>query len=164
VKDKVDLISNDTSQGVPLQHSYVAELPVNGRNAESLVLMTPGISSSAGGLGGDGINANGLRSNTNYYTLDGVSLNTSIAAAGGGGRGGGGGFGFGGGGNAPLVGVGGSTEILSIDAMQEMNVQTSPIAPEFGRSPGAQIAMTSRGGSSDFHGLLYYYFRNQSLA
>ncbi len=47
--------------------------------------------------------------------------------------------------------------------MQEMNVQTAAIAPEFGRSPGAQIAMTSRGGTNDFHGLLYYYFRNQRL-
>jgi hypothetical protein len=163
VKDKVDLISNDAAQGVPLAQNYIQNLPTNGRNAESLVLMAPGISTSAGGIGDGGINANGLRSNTNYYTLDGVSLNTAIGA-GGGARAGGGGFGgFGGGGGALAPGVGGSTELISIDAMQEMNVQTASIAPEFGRSPGAQIAMTSRGGTSDFHGQLYYYFRNQRL-
>lgn len=164
VKDKVDLISNDAAQGVPLGQDYIQNLPTNGRNAESLVLMAPGISTSAGGIGDGGINANGLRSNTNYYTLDGVSLNTAVGAGGGGRGGGGGGFGgFGGGGGALAPGVGGSTELISIDAMQEMNVQTASIAPEFGRSPGAQIAMTSRGGTSDFHGLLYYYFRNQRL-
>ena len=164
VKEKVDLISNDAAQGIPLGQNYIQNLPTNGRNAESLVLMAPGITSAAGGIGDGGINANGLRSNTNYYTLDGVSLNTSIAAAGGGGRGGGGFGGFGGGGGGvPAPGVGGATEIISIDAMQEMNVQTAAIAPEFGRSPGAQIAMTSRSGSNDFHGLLYYYFRNQRL-
>ena len=165
VKEKVDLISNDAAQGVPLGHNYFQDLPIEGRNAESLILMAPGITSAAGGIGDGGINANGLRSNTNYYTLDGVSLNTSVSATGGGGRGGGfgGGFGAAGGGGAAIPAVGGSTEIINIDAMQEMNVQTSPIAPEFGRSPGAQIAMTSRGGTSDFHGLLYYYFRNQRL-
>jgi hypothetical protein len=164
VKDKVDLISNDAAQGVPLGQNYIQNLPTNGRNAESLVLMAPGISTSAGGIGDGGINANGLRSNTNYYTLDGVSLNTAVGAGGGGRGGGGGGFGgFGGGGGALAPGVGGSTELIPIDAMQEMNVQTASIAPEFGRSPGAQIAMTSRGGTSDFHGLLYYYFRNQRL-
>jgi len=163
VKEKVDLISNDAAQGVPLGQNYIQNLPVEGRNAESLILMAPGITSSAGGTGDGGINANGLRSNTNYYTLDGVSLNTSVAAAGGGGRGGGGFGGFGGGGGGAIPAVGGSTEIINIDAMQEMNVQTASIAPEFGRSPGAQIAMTSRGGTSDFHGLLYYYFRSQRL-
>ncbi|MGA3203185.1 MAG: carboxypeptidase regulatory-like domain-containing protein [Bryobacteraceae bacterium] len=160
VKDKVDLISNDAAQGVPLQHSYVENIPNNGLSAESLVLMAPGVSSAAGGTGADGgINANGLRSNTNYYTLDGVSMNTAVGGGGGGGRGGGFG-GFGGGGAAPGAV---STELISLDAMQEMNVQTSPIAPEFGRSPGAQIAMTSRGGTNDFHGSLYYYFRSQRL-
>ncbi len=164
VKDKVDLISNDAAQGVPLARDYFSDLPVNGRNAEALVLMAPGISTSAGGIGDGGINANGLRSNTNYYTLDGVSLNTAVGAGGGGRGGGGGGFaGFGGGGVALTPGAGGSTELIPIDAMQEMNVQTAAIAPEFGRSPGAQIAMTSRGGTSDFHGSLYYYFRNQRL-
>ncbi len=162
VKEKVDLISNDTAQGVPLGQNYIQNLPTNGRNAESLVLMAPGISSSAGGIGDGGINANGLRSNTNYYTLDGVSLNTAVGAGGGvGARGGG--FGGFGGGAAIAPGAGSSTEIIAIDAMQEMNVQTASIAPEFGRSPGAQIAMTSRGGTSDFHGQLYYYFRNQRL-
>jgi hypothetical protein len=166
VSDKVAIISNDTSQGVPLEHSYIESLPINGQNAETLVLMAPGVSSAAGGSGADGgVNANGLRSNTNYYTLDGVSLNIAVGGAGGGVRGGGGGFGggFGGGGAGGAAPGAVATELISIDAMQEMNVQTSSIAPEFGRSPGAQIAMTSRGGTSDFHGSLYYYFRNQRL-
>ena len=98
VKEKADTISNDAAQGVPLGQNYIQNIPINGRNAESLVLMTPGISSSAGGSGpGAGeINANGLRSNTNYYTLDGLSMNIPVGGAGGGGRAGGGGFGGGG--------------------------------------------------------------------
>jgi hypothetical protein len=162
VKERVGLVSNDAAEGVPLSQEYIQDLPVNGRNVESLILMAPGISSAAGGKSDGGINANGLRSNTNYYTLDGVSANRSV---GGGGGPGGGGFpgGPGGGGGGAPPGAGGASEMISMDAMQEMNVQTSSIAPEFGRSPGAQIAMTSRSGTSDFHGSVYYYFRNQRL-
>ena len=161
VKDKVDLISNDASQGVSLDHNYIQNLPANGRNAESLILMAPGVSSAAGGKGDGGINSNGLRSNTNYYTLDGVSANRPVGGGGpgGGGRGGPGG----GGGDLPTPGAGGSTEMISIDAMQEMNVQTSSIAPEFGRSPGAQVTMTSRAGTDLFHGSVFYYFRNDRM-
>ena len=47
--------------------------------------------------------------------------------------------------------------------MQEMKVQASAFAPEFGRSPGAQIVMTSRGGANGFHGSLFYYKRTDSF-
>jgi hypothetical protein len=159
VTDRIDVLSSDTGQGVSMDNRYVDNLPTNGRDVDSLILMTPGISTATGGKGDGGINANGLRDNTNYYTIDGVSANRPIGGAGGGGFGGfgGGGGGFGGG------GAGSPVDTISMDAMQEMSVQTSPIAPEFGRSAGAQITMTSRAGSSNFHGTLYYYFRNQSM-
>src|SRR5262249_7612832 len=79
-----------------------------------------------------------------------------------GGPGGGGpGMGGPGGGGPPPGGGGGGTEMISIDALQEMKVQTSAFAPEFGRSPGAQITMTSRGGGNGLHGSLYDYKRNE---
>ena len=144
--------SSDVGQSVSLDQRYVQYLPVNGWNAESLILMSPGITTAAGGRSDGGFNANGLRSNTNYFTLDGVSLNqaTSTDVGFGGARGGGAGAGPG----------AGATEMISIDAMQEMKVQASAFAPEFGRSPGAQIVMTSRGGANGFHGTLFYYLRN----
>src|SRR5580704_19089138 len=51
VKEKVDLISNDTAQGIPLGHNYFQDLPIEGRNAESLIMMAAGISSAAEGIG-----------------------------------------------------------------------------------------------------------------
>lgn len=145
-----EAISSDVAQGASLDQQYIQNLPANGRNAESMILMTPGITTAAGGKGDGGYNANGLRSNANYYILDGVSLNRPTTPGGG----------FGGPlGAGPPVGAG-STEIISIDDMQEMKVQTSSFAPEFGRSPGAQIVMTSRGGTNSLHGLLFYYKRN----
>jgi hypothetical protein len=145
--------SSDVGQAVSLGQQFLQYLPVNGWNAESLILMSPGITTAAGGRSDGGFNANGLRSNTNYFTLDGVSLNqpTSTDVGFGGARGG-----FGGGAGAGA----GSTELISIDAMQEMKVQASAFAPEFGRSPGAQIVMTSRSGGNGLHGSLFYYARN----
>ena len=163
VTDSAEGVTTDASTGISVDQDFIRNLPVNGRNADTLVLMAPGVTSTAGVRGpGGGFNANGLRSNTNYFTLDGVSLN--MPAGGGGPVGGGGPFGGGGppGGGGPFGGDGG-TSLISLDAMQEMRVQTSSFAPEFGRSPGAQVSMTSRGGSNDVHGSLFYYFRNERL-
>jgi hypothetical protein len=139
-------LSNDTAQGVTLDRSYLENLPVNGRNVESLIVMSPGISTPSGGRGDGGFNANGLLSNMNYYMMDGVSVNQPTS--GGGFAGGFGGPGGGGPPPMPGAGAGSSSQMISIDAMQEMKVQTSSIAPEFGRSPGAQISMTSRTGGN----------------
>ncbi len=152
-------LSNDAVQGVTLDRSYIQNLPVNGRSVESLLLLAPGISTPAGGRGDGGYNANGLLSNMNYYMLDGVSVNQPTSGGGfAGGFGGGGGFQ-----GVPIAGAGSSTQMIPIDAMQEMKVQTSSIAPEFGRSPGAQVVMTSRSGGNIVHGALYYYKRNDSF-
>ena len=160
VSAHAEALSSDAAQGVTLDQQYIQNLPANGRNAESLILMTPGITTAAGGKGGGGFNANGLRSNTNYFTLDGVSMNQSMGGGGGPGGGRGGPMGGGSpGGGAP----GGSTEMISIDAMQEMRVQTSSFAPEFGRSPGAQVAISSRGGTNQLHGSVFYYTRSDKF-
>ena len=156
VTDRAQALSSDVAQGVSLDQQFIQNLPLNGRNAESLILLAPGITAT-GGPAGD-FNANGLRSNTNYYTLDGVSMNQQL------GGGGPGGIGGPGAGPAPAAGASGaSTSMISIDAMQEMKVQTSSFAPEFGRSPGAQIVMTSRGGTNSLHGSLFYYGRRGPL-
>jgi hypothetical protein len=160
-------IDNSSTFGIDLDQSFLTMLPVNGRNLENSVLMAPGVTTAGGA--GTGINANGLRSNSNYYTLDGVSAN--IAISGGPGASGGtfrgssavGAGGFGGPNAAGFVsGVG--SELLSIDSVAEMRVQTAPIAPEFGRTPGAQVSITSRSGSNNIHGSIYYYFRNEKMA
>jgi hypothetical protein len=168
VTGQTEGVSADPAAGISMDSTFTEHLPINGRSPQSLILMTPGITSAAGGRGGMGFNTNGLRDNMNYYTLDGVSLNAGVGGGGGGGGGGGpmggGGMGggppMGGGGGGGMGGGGGGPEMISIDAMQEMRVQTSSFAPEFGRSPGAQISMTSRGGGNGYHGSVFAYLRN----
>jgi hypothetical protein len=160
VTEQLEGVSTDISTGSAMGQKYVKDLPVNGRDVNSLVRLAPGVVSGVGPDGG--INANGLRSNTNYYTVDGVSANTGI--------GGGaalpgplGSMGAAMGSSGSMVGATstGQSNLISMDAMQEIRVQTSAFAPEYGRSPGAQVSILSRGGGNNFHGSLFGYFRNQ---
>ena len=59
--------------------------------------------------------------------------------------------------------AGGTNSLVSVDAMHEFRIQTSSFAPEFGRTPGAQVSIVTRSGTNDFHGTLFEYFRNDKL-
>ncbi len=166
VTSEVEGISADPSTGAVLDRQTLSELPVNSRSFTSLITFAPGVTDAGDGPDG-GIHSNGLRSNTNYYMIDGVSANTGVSGGGPAGPGPGGPIGFGGGGaNGTSVATnasGTSSNLISLDAMQEMQVQTSTFSPEYGRSPGAQISITSRGGTNDLHASLSEYFRNTAL-
>jgi hypothetical protein len=51
----------------------------------------------------------------------------------------------------------------SPDAIQEMAVQTSNYAPEFGTATGGVFNMTMKSGTNEFHGAGYDYFVNEDL-
>src|SRR5438045_6549902 len=86
--------------------------------------------------------------------VDGVSANVGIGNSPGNGLGG-------------TLGAfstqGGTNSLVSVDALQEFRIQTSTYAPEFGRTPGAQISIATRSGTNQFHGTLFDYLRNDIL-
>ena len=43
-------------------------------------------------------------------------------------------------------------------------MQTSTYAPEYGRLPGAQVALSTRSGSNELHGELFGSLRNEAIA
>ena len=47
-----------------------------------------------------------------------------------------------------------------VDSTQEIQILTADYAPEYGRSSGGQIRITSKSGSQEFHGAAYEYVRN----
>ncbi|HXZ32909.1 MAG TPA: carboxypeptidase regulatory-like domain-containing protein, partial [Terriglobales bacterium] len=137
-----------------VDQQFVENIPLNGRSFQSLIELTPGIVVVPAGQAIEGqFSVNGQRSNTNYFTVDGVSANfsTNISVS----------LGQSFGGSLPALTVGGGTNsFVSVDAMQEFRIQTSTYAPEFGRSPGAQISIVTKSGTNQFHGTAYEYLRN----
>src|SRR5258708_5648215 len=88
--------------------------------------------------------------------VDGVSANSGV--------GGGGLPAQSTGGTLPgLTAFGSVDSLISLDALEEVRVQTSTTMSEFGRLPGAQISLISRSGSNELHGSLLYGFRNEVL-
>jgi hypothetical protein len=142
--------------GTVVNQQFVQNLPLNGRSFQSLIGLTPGVVFVPDtGAGAGEFSVNGQRSNSNYFTVDGVSANfgTSIF--------------FDpantlGGTTPALTVAGGTNGLLSVDAMQEFRVQTSTFAPENGRSP-EQISIVTRSGTNQLHGTAYDYLRNNFL-
>jgi len=144
-----------------VDRQFAENLPLNGRSFQSLIALTPGVVFSNVGstpLTGGQFSVNGQRTNANYFTVDGVSANYGVPASTGGFTG------ESGSGSLPaLTALGGTTSLISVDALQEFRIQTSSFAPEFGRTPGGQISLVSRSGTNNFHGTLFDYLRNDVL-
>jgi hypothetical protein len=51
----------------------------------------------------------------------------------------------------------------SVDAIQEISVQTSNFAPEFGAAAGGFFNVTMRSGTNQYHGSVYDYLVNEAL-
>ncbi len=100
---------------------------------------------------------NGQRPDANYFLVDGVSANLGTAGSGSE-------LGQGGAGQLPATSAfGGTSSLVSLDALDEFRIQTSTFAPEYGRTPGAQVSVTTKSGTNTLHGTLFEYFRNDSL-
>ncbi|MEY2396100.1 MAG: hypothetical protein QOF94_2445, partial [Acidobacteriaceae bacterium] len=140
-----------------VDRKFVENLPLNGRSFQTLIMLTPGVVLTTTAFDDQGqFSVNGQRADANYFTVDGVSANFGVT-------------GFGsmvqtaGGAQPALTASGGTNSLVSVDATQEFRVQTSSFAPEFGRTPGGQISIVTRSGTSAFRGTLFEYFRNSVL-
>ena len=122
-------------------------MPLNGRNALSLAALSPNVSfnfPSAGQAGNrqGGIRADrsisiaGQRSQFNHFTLDGVE-NTDPNF------------------NTYVVEP-------SVDALQEFKVQSGVYPAEFGRGT-AQVNISTKSGTNEYHGTAYEFLRNDKL-
>ena len=137
-----------------IDRNFVASLPLNGRSFNTLLQLTPGVVISQSDAGSPGqFSISGQRTDANNFSVDGVSANFGVSY--------GQNVGESGTGGAQAFSVLGATNnLVSVDALQEFRIETSSFAPEFGRSPGGQVLLTTRSGTNDFHGGAFDYFRN----
>ena len=118
-----------------IEQRAVETLPLNGRNPLNLIALEPGIVQRANTT--TGTQVNGGRSNAANLTLDGIDINEISVP------------------NAQK-----NVYNLNTDNVQEFRIVTHNATAEFGKNSGANIAFTSKSGSSQIHGDLYEYLRN----
>ena len=154
--------TTDASVSTVIDRQFVSNIPLNGRSFQDLISMTPGVTtqspqstSGAGYIGASGdFSVNGQRTESNNYTVDGVSANV----------GGGNGYGVAGaatgGAVAASTALGTTQSLVSVDALQEFRVLSSTYSAEYGRSPGGQFNFLTRSGTDHIHGSAFDYLRN----
>ncbi len=144
-------VNSSPAVNTVIDRQLVGRLPLNGRSLQSLIWLVPGVVRTSG-IGYGQFAANGQRDNANYVAIDGASANISagltLSA---------------GGGLLATSPLGTTSNLISIDALEDVRIQTSSYAAEYGRTPGAQIAIRSRSGTNQLHGAAFEYFRHDAL-
>ncbi len=145
------------SVGLVIGRDFVENLPLNGRSFQSLIELTPGVViTNSTTVSAGQFSVNGQRTNSNYFMVDGVGGNVGASAVAT--------FSQQAAGTLPgLTVLGGTNSLVTLDALQEFRIQTSTFAPEFGRTPGAQVSLATRSGTNQFHGSVFYELRNEKF-
>ena len=135
----VELASAEIRDLVPQRQ--VNDLPLKGRQYLDLAMLSEGVVRPPGGTRGDAmqqagalVNVLGQRSGHNLYLVDGVAVTDEH--------------------------FNNSVIAPSIDAIQEVSIQKTSYAPEFGGKSGAVINVVTRSGSNTLHGSLFEFVRN----
>jgi outer membrane receptor protein involved in Fe transport len=118
------------------------ELPV-GRNLNLFAITAPGtvpVSANNPFLGSGSFNVNGMRGRGNNITVDGITA-TDIS----------------------VTGTGGTLTAVNFSSIKEVKIITNNYSAEYGRNVGSEVLYLSKNGTSEFHGELYEYFRNDKL-
>jgi hypothetical protein len=145
-----------------IDQQMIENLPLNGRSFNTLLQLTPGVviapvSSGATSSAPGQFSISGQRTDANSFTVDGVSANFGVSTnglySGESGTGS----------DQAFSALGGTSSLVSVEALQEFRIETSSFAPEFGTTPGGQVMMTTRSGTNDLHGGVYEYFRNNVM-
>ena len=144
-----ELINTTTAElGSTVNEAAISELPLNGRDPSSLVLLAPGTDNVLQ-HGGEGIqtgfsfpnetgaSANGGRQGSTFYMLDGVTNMDNYNDL-----------------TAPFP---------NADATQEFKVITNNFSAQYGFSPGAVVSIVTKSGSNAFHGGAFWFVRNNDL-
>ncbi len=147
--EQPELNTTNAQLGGTITNETATDLPIAGRTFLYLLNYRPGIATKPGAGGGLIQYSNGMRPDYNIYVFDGLADVNSWGTAG------------------PLnIGfqAGGPDEsvILSVDAVQEMNLVENPKA-EYGWRPGAQISIGLKSGTNTTHGTAFALGRDTSL-
>lgn len=140
------LQTQDASVGQVIGGQQVDDLPLNGRNFTFLAQLSAGVNQmqqdSRGFGASGGFSANGVRSESNNYLLDGIDNNND---------------------SQDFLNGTYYVALPPVDAIAEFKVQTGNYSAEFGRAAGAAINATVKSGTNQFHGNMWEFVRNDKF-
>lgn len=141
------LQSEDGTPSFTINQRSIQDMPLDARNTLSLALTLPGVSGNAGSEYGSQYNTtlipgreliiNGGRPGTSQFVADGQSVTS--------------------------VGLGRTTVSFSPDSIQEFTVLESNFSAQYSQAGGAIIQQSTRGGTNDLHGDVYWFYRTRGL-
>src|SRR6202790_3840581 len=146
VADAAIIETTTNSMSQVINDKTVQEIPLNGRHFTDLSLLTPGtmtppangfLSAPLRGQGSFGINTAGQREDTTNWLVNGINLNDPVQNQ--------------------------ITFQPPIDTLAEYKIDNSTFPAEYGRNSGAIVNLATRSGTSEYHGQLFEFFRNNAL-
>jgi hypothetical protein len=147
----VQLQTESSTLGTVTSGEQVRDLPLVTRNYTQIVSLNPGVAADVndagaigrGNLGNGGVPivSNGGTQSDNNVQMNGVGINDLQSS------------GY----------FSGGVAIPNPDTIQEFKVQTSQYDASYGRNAGANVDVITKGGSNNFHGGLWEFFRNDDL-
>jgi hypothetical protein len=136
VEDVIPLVQTaDNRLNTLVETRRIDELPLNGRDFNSLLTVIPGVYRSPGG-GFLSVTVNGNRATNNNFAVDGIPNNDRY-------------YGDAAVGETAILGT--AATLVPLEAVSEFMVQGSPSA-EYGVKGGSVINIGLKSGTNDFHG------------
>jgi len=140
------LQTQNASVGQVVGGRQVNDLPLNGRNFTFLAQLAAGVNEmqqdSRGFGASGGFSANGVRSESNNYLLDGIDNNND---------------------SQDFLNGTYYVALPPVDAIAEFKVETGNYNAEFGRAGGAALNAAVKSGTNQFHGDVWEFLRNDKL-
>lgn len=130
--------------GTGIQPEQVEDLPLSiaggFRSLETLEYLVPGVVGAGTAASADAIKINGGQENATDFLIDGITTNRQ--------QNGSGSFGI----MSP-----------SVDAVNEFHMSISGLPAELGRTTGGLSNYNTKGGTNDYHGSVYEFYKNAVL-
>lgn len=135
----LDTDRTEVSQTVGQQ--LISNLPVNARNWDTFVLLTPNVVPDGGsGL----VSFHGVSGLYNQNYVDGANNNQMLFSE-------------------ARGRASGAPYVYSLDSIKEFQAETSNYSAEFGQAAGGQVNAITKSGTNAIHGDLFYYLRYPAL-
>ncbi|WPB76649.1 carboxypeptidase regulatory-like domain-containing protein [Archangium violaceum] len=127
-----------TGPSMTMESEQMTSLPLQGRNFTDLISTTPQVSGTA---------MAGQNNRFNNIQVDGAAYNDLFGLS-----------------SSGTPGGQAGAKPISIEAIQTFVVQVSPFDVRYGNFAGGMVNAVTKSGTNDFHGSLFGYTQNKSLA